>query len=1353
MKKLLILFFLSLSVVVNAQRIQGTSLSVTGDYTASTISSNQNNYVLPAGYYNYRLSASTPSDITGLSMAGTRDGAEVVITNVSANAITLKHDDSNSIAANRIIIAPGVDLVLGENFSVSIRYDKISQRWRVKGNFSGVSSISQPQTQDSNIQFSAIASDAATISWTHQDGDFSILVVDDAPIAEFPAENVSYSPNLQIGLGDQIGNAYVMAIIPEANPPTADITGLTENTTYYAVVFSFNQQGGAYRYNTTVGSNSGNFLTLSDANTPTQQWVTTNIRSEEDRLKIQGIRGNGDNIVVLASTEGAPNTDIADGVNPTAGPYGTGTAVGNAYVVYEGAAHDFHITGFPTRDRMVWLKIMEREDTGFLHNTQAPIDSAWLALVYDSLFTEGASPLLTNLVSYWKMDETSSITTIDDIHGGLDASVTGTITSETGKINGALRFSGTQHADVANNASLNPTTSITVQAWIYISASVSTSQAIVSKVVADGSHNDPYFSWSLQLQPGIAIRFWVATSSGSDVVSASGFTTDTWYHVVGKYTSGAMSITINGTKTSDATPRTGTLNQYTSPVRFAANGTPGEYFNGRIEEVAVWDRVLSDAEITELYNSGNGLAYPFTGSGFDDWTPHEVVGFTYSTVDDTLNLSGNPAGFQDYILRNEIIPDTLQAFDAKYTFKISGPLTTSTIGTGPIVVNDLSSEANRAVYSLFVTDTDNPNFGRLQLYSGNGTVASPTAITFRSQTSGAFIPAEDSVYSISLSPSVDGANLLWTARITDLYDSSELTTSWTEVNAPSSAFLGSTTQVGIWQNGGPFKINPFSVVRNGLDLITAPPPGGGGGGTGTVTYEVFVDINGNDANNCSEASKCRTWARGFARVDELGPGTDMFVGPGTFIETTFSVIPTDLDTLDGAGDNQTIVKGASNLYVDITAGAGNGNPFSSYGYLFSCSSASPTNVTTVMRNFTMEGNRNVGGYDNSMKGGIFVNNRNRMNLDNVDIKYFWNAGIWAQSVDSLVIRGCHLQENSFSNPAPAPTITYAFGNLQLFGTTTKIWVINSFIDSPVFDQGQGIQHSGAPNFYRVDLHVHRSTFDIGNSSDAEGHQFAAEILYYFMNNGDSISFQNNFINKNTSFNFTGPELGVHYFHGNQFDLSLNPYNLAIESQFGNAEVCHNIFLGMKGKCLGTYNQWGSPGVCPRDCHPDNQVWDNYYIHDNVFEFTGGAGFVDGIIGDFRWRRNNLTVENNTFKIINSGTSWVFIQPGNQGVSDNWLIQNNAIDGVPPTGSVLWGGSTLTNSIFRNNKATNLNITATKSGVTSSNNTVTGSGNTLGFNLTGPKYPVVSGSYYAWPASNTVLKNTGFGGADIGAFRD
>jgi len=43
----------------------------------------------------------------------------------------------------------------------------------------------------------------------------------------------------------------------------------------------------------------------------------------------------------------------------------------------------------------------------------------------------------------------------------------------------------------------------------------------------------------------------------------------------------------------------------------AGSRLPSSFFDGMVDECAVWTRALTGTEITELYNSGNGSQYPF----------------------------------------------------------------------------------------------------------------------------------------------------------------------------------------------------------------------------------------------------------------------------------------------------------------------------------------------------------------------------------------------------------------------------------------------------------------------------------------------------------------------------------------------------------------------------------------------------------------------------------------------------------------------------------------------------------------------------------------------------------------------
>jgi hypothetical protein len=45
--------------------------------------------------------------------------------------------------------------------------------------------------------------------------------------------------------------------------------------------------------------------------------------------------------------------------------------------------------------------------------------------------------------------------------------------------------------------------------------------------------------------------------------------------------------------------------------RLGAQDNGVDFWNGRIDAVGFWKRVLSGAEVTSLYNSGNGREHPF----------------------------------------------------------------------------------------------------------------------------------------------------------------------------------------------------------------------------------------------------------------------------------------------------------------------------------------------------------------------------------------------------------------------------------------------------------------------------------------------------------------------------------------------------------------------------------------------------------------------------------------------------------------------------------------------------------------------------------------------------------------------
>ena len=234
----------------------------------------------------------------------------------------------------------------------------------------------------------------------------------------------------------------------------------------------------------------------------------------------------------------------------------------------------------------------------------------------------GANPLLTGLVSYWTLNETS----------GNRADSVGTNTlaplnapgSAAGIISNAATFTAasSQNLHAADSTSLHQTTALSVSLWFKLTSIVA-NQAIGGRWTyqTDGD-------WMIQLVPvsGDNIRVFIANAindNGSNFgdTSGLGLTTATWYHLAVVYdgtqgtNAGRLKIYLNAI--AQTLTFTGTiaaaLTGATTQLRWGQfGGGLDRFLDGALDEIGLWSRVLSAAEVTQLYNGGAGKTYPFT---------------------------------------------------------------------------------------------------------------------------------------------------------------------------------------------------------------------------------------------------------------------------------------------------------------------------------------------------------------------------------------------------------------------------------------------------------------------------------------------------------------------------------------------------------------------------------------------------------------------------------------------------------------------------------------------------------------------------------------------------------------------
>ena len=176
----------------------------------------------------------------------------------------------------------------------------------------------------------------------------------------------------------------------------------------------------------------------------------------------------------------------------------------------------------------------------------------------------------------------------------------GTITDAvwTRDVNGVcMSFNGTSaYIDCGNDASLNITDAITIEAWVKFN-SLAGSPCVLTKGTGVTTNY-----WMDVRTSGDTIFFGGYTSAGAACYinfSGCGFLTDEWYHFAGTYDKIRMKFYINAVEKAD-TAKTCTLNLNTAAVTIG-NKSGGQHFNGAIDEVRIYAVALTAEQIKRRY--------------------------------------------------------------------------------------------------------------------------------------------------------------------------------------------------------------------------------------------------------------------------------------------------------------------------------------------------------------------------------------------------------------------------------------------------------------------------------------------------------------------------------------------------------------------------------------------------------------------------------------------------------------------------------------------------------------------------------------------------------------------------------
>ncbi|MCA9360084.1 LamG domain-containing protein [Candidatus Kaiserbacteria bacterium] len=220
--------------------------------------------------------------------------------------------------------------------------------------------------------------------------------------------------------------------------------------------------------------------------------------------------------------------------------------------------------------------------------------------------------LLTDLVSYWKLEEASGATRVDS-HGSNDLTDSRTVPNDTGKFgNGALFVGANDDYLTISDASqtgLDATGDFSVSFWY---KPTTLSGGYIFSKWRHASHNQ----YRLDLS---STAFTLYTSDACSGYSYSGkswthsMTAGVMAHYVLTYnrTTGAVEMFKNGVSLGTGTVKSAIKNCSGAFVLASQDGAYTNTADGLLDEFGFWSKILSGAEISDLYNGGDGLPYDY----------------------------------------------------------------------------------------------------------------------------------------------------------------------------------------------------------------------------------------------------------------------------------------------------------------------------------------------------------------------------------------------------------------------------------------------------------------------------------------------------------------------------------------------------------------------------------------------------------------------------------------------------------------------------------------------------------------------------------------------------------------------
>jgi len=235
---------------------------------------------------------------------------------------------------------------------------------------------------------------------------------------------------------------------------------------------------------------------------------------------------------------------------------------------------------------------------------------------YDNSFDDptyyGGGGLSRGLLAYYRFEETSGVRyNRGTIGGGLNLTDNNTVGSTTGAVaiqgNPAVGASfvrgNSEYLSLSDPSEVNVGgADFSISIWFKIDSSLSgLNQNIL------GVWQTSKFSYRLYYNGSNKKIFWYTSANGTSATSIASSTVsdDTFYNTVLIHdNSSGSEVYLNNSSIGSA----GSVVKSQPSVAFVVGGIADgtDYFNGVLDDLAIWNRQITSDEISQVYNSGSG---------------------------------------------------------------------------------------------------------------------------------------------------------------------------------------------------------------------------------------------------------------------------------------------------------------------------------------------------------------------------------------------------------------------------------------------------------------------------------------------------------------------------------------------------------------------------------------------------------------------------------------------------------------------------------------------------------------------------------------------------------------------------